>query len=219
MEAKGTVQRLYTEKASLYQRLFIDFLGWGRELEAFFRRSDYLRPNVKILDAGCGTGVVTRILYKLAQEKRQPQINFNAFDLTPSMLKIFQQWVTEQKASNVELRQADVLKTENLPSSWKDYDLIISSTMLEYLPKSKVTIALRNLKERLKSKGVLLVFMTRRNSLTWWLAGKWWKANIYSENQAQKLFYDAGFKTIAFKVFSSNLWWSRSIMVIEARNF
>src|SRR3990172_12677929 len=63
------VEELYTERASFYDRFFINFLGWGRELEAFFRKSSYLAPTSKVLDAVCGTGVVTRSLYKLAAEK------------------------------------------------------------------------------------------------------------------------------------------------------
>jgi SAM-dependent methyltransferase len=60
------VKTLYTKKARFYQWLFIDILGWGKELEVFFRNSDYVSPNLKILDAGCGTGIATKILYSIA---------------------------------------------------------------------------------------------------------------------------------------------------------
>jgi ubiquinone/menaquinone biosynthesis C-methylase UbiE len=63
MRQSISVQELYTKRTSFYDRLFIDFLGWGKELKASFQKSDYLHPNSKIMDAGCGTGIITRVLY------------------------------------------------------------------------------------------------------------------------------------------------------------
>src|SRR5207253_1040075 len=148
----------YTERASFYDRLFIDFLGWGKELHTFFQRSDYLHPNLKILDAGCGTGIITRVLYQLADDNQYKGIHFHAFDLTQSMLDVFQQWITGIHADNIELSQADVLELAGLPTHWGAYDLIVSSTMLEYLPPEKVKDALANLILLLKPTGTLLVF-------------------------------------------------------------
>jgi ubiquinone/menaquinone biosynthesis C-methylase UbiE len=215
MKSENWVQRFYTKRASLYERLFVDFLGWGKELQDFFWQSNYIQPNFKILDAGCGTGAVTRILFHLAREKGYEGISFHAFDFTQSMLEIFQQWITVQGANNIELIQADVLEVETLPSNWTEYDLIVSSTMLEYLPKDKVKDALVNLRQLLRKGGTFLVFLTRRNVLTRWFAEKWWKTNLYEESEIQGLFQDAGFEKIRFKKFSSR--WSKFILVIEAK--
>ena len=215
MNPNKQIQKLYTERASLYQWLFVDFLGWGRELETFFRKSSYLRPDSKTLDAGCGTGIITRILYQLAQEKNYPAASFHAFDLTPQMLGIFRRWITERQATRIETQQADVLELAALPSHWTDYDLIISSTMLEYLPRHQVKTALSNLKVLLKQDGTLLVFLTRRNPMTRWLAETWWKTNTYAESETRMLFQSGGFDHIQFRPFSPG--WSNSIMVIEAR--
>lgn len=215
MKTQNKVQKLYEERASLYQRLFVDFLGWGRELEAFFQRSEYLHPNSIILDAGCGTGIITRVLFQLARENGYAGITFHAFDLTQNMLKIFQEWIAGQEAHNIELQQADVLKIEVLPSHWKEYDLIVSSTMLEYLPKPKLRAAVSNLEKLLAKNGTLLIFMTRRNLITRLLAGAWWKANLYNESQIKALFHDVGFDEIEFQKFSPA--WSNSIMVVQAK--
>ena len=215
MKAHNQVQNLYTKRASLYERLFIRFLGWGKELGTFFQGSNYTHPNIKVFDAGCGTGIITRIQYQLAHEKGYAGIQFYAFDLTQSMLDIFQQWIAEVGAANLEIKQADVLEIATLPAHWKDFDLIVSSTMLEYIPKDKVHIALGNLKQLLKDDGKLLVFLTKRNLITRLLAGVWWKTNTFEEAEIQVFFHNAGFNQIAFKSFSQ--WWSSSIMVIEAR--
>jgi cyclopropane fatty-acyl-phospholipid synthase-like methyltransferase len=111
--------------------------------------------------------------------------------------------------------QADVLETGGLPAHWKEYDLIVSSTMLEYLPPNQVKDALTNLKQLLSSSCLLLILMTRRNRLTRWLAGKWWKTNTYAERDIQALLQDVGFEEIKFRDFSPG--WSKSVMVLEAK--
>jgi cyclopropane fatty-acyl-phospholipid synthase-like methyltransferase len=206
------VQNLY-KRAAFYEWLFIDFLGWGKELESFFRKSGYIHSGSKILDAGCGTGVITRVLYQLTVERNYTGVKFHAFDLTQAMLEIFRRWVAEQKADNIELQQADVLAVNAFPAHWSEYSLVVSSTMLEYLPKHKVEYALTNLKQLLSTGGVLLVFITKRNLITRWLAEKWWKTNTYEEAEIRTLFHAAGFQKIQFKEFSTG--WSSSIMVIE----
>jgi SAM-dependent methyltransferase len=215
MRTNDAVQKLYTDRGALYQRLFVDFLGWGRELETFFRSADYLRPHLKILDAGCGTGIITRVLYQLAQEQGHAGIQFHAFDLTPRMLEIFRQWITAQGADQIELVQADVLEIMGFPAHWKEYDLVVSSTMLEYLPPNQVEDALTNLKQMLSSGGILLIFITRRNRLTRWLAGKWWKTYTFEKREIQTFLQDVGFDEIKFRDFSPR--WSKFIMVVEAK--
>jgi len=68
--ATNPVQTLYTQKAKLDQFFFVDLLKWGKVLETFFQENAYLQPGMKILDAGCGTGSVTRVLYGLARRIR-----------------------------------------------------------------------------------------------------------------------------------------------------
>jgi ubiquinone/menaquinone biosynthesis C-methylase UbiE len=210
------VKTLYTKKARFYQWFFIDILGWGKQLEAFFRESNYLSPDLKILDAGCGTGIVTKILHSIAEQQRLRDIQFYAFDLTSAMLDVFREWIAEQGIKTVELTQANVLLLpEQLPSNWHEYDLIISATMLEYIEKDKVTKAVSNLKHLLKNKGTLLLFVTRRNFRTRWLAQSWWKANVYEEIEIEEILHQTGFSTVRFKPFTPS--WQNSIMVVEAR--
>ena len=215
MQNQNQAKELYTEKASLYDRFFIGFLGWGKQLKTFFQKTNHLHSNMKVLDAGCGTGVITQTLYELAQEKGYEGLEFHAFDLSASMLGIFRQWIKKEEIANVELAEADVLKTGSLPPTWKEYDLIVTSTMLEYLPKPEVKNALVNLKKLLKNDGTVLVFITKRNLITRWLAGAWWKANLYTKSEIQSVLEEAEFGQIEFKKFVR--WWSSSILVIEAK--
>lgn len=171
---------------------------------------------MRILDAGCGTGAITQTLYDLAQVEDIRNLEFHGFDLSASMLNIFRQWVTQQEIGNVVVAEGDVLRIETLPPDWKDYDLIVTSTMLEYLPRAELKDALINLKRLLKNDGTLLVFITKRNLITRWIAGRWWKANLYSKSEIQRAFEQAEFRQVDFKKFVR--WWSSAIFVIEANN-
>jgi ubiquinone/menaquinone biosynthesis C-methylase UbiE len=215
MESSRETENLYNQKASLYQRVFIGFLNWGKQLSSFFRKSDYVRSNLKVLDAGCGTGIVTKTLYRIADENGYSGIQFYGFDLTENMLKIFRKWIDEVNARNVKIAEADVLDTNSLPIEWKDFDLIVSSTMLEYLPRDKVKDALVNLKNMLRPNGTIVVIITKRNLLTAWFAGKWWNANLYNKTEIKKAFMEAEFQKIDFRKFSFG--WSSAITVIEGK--
>jgi SAM-dependent methyltransferase len=216
LKTNNQVQKLYTERASIYDRLFIDFLGWGKELHAFFAKSNYLHSGLKVLDAGCGTGIITKVLYQLALENRYEEMTFHAFDLTQPMLDRFHQWIVQQGATPIELRRADVLELgESLPADWREYDLIVSSTMLEYLPRNRVKEAIASLKQRLRPQGILLLMITRRNRLTWWLARKWWKTNVYDEDEIRALLHELGFHHTISRNLSPG--WANSIIVIESK--
>jgi cyclopropane fatty-acyl-phospholipid synthase-like methyltransferase len=206
------IQKLYTKKASFYDFFFLDFLGVGRRIEKFFRQSDYVRSDFKILDAGCGTGNTTKSLYTLSLEKGYKNVTFHAFDLTQAMLDLFQQWVKKVGANNIILKQADVLGLEQLPPDWNEYDRIVSCGMLEYLPKDKMRKALSNLELLLKNNGRLVVFITSRNIITKLFIEQWWKANTYDEKELQKICLDVGFSE--FKI--TKKWW-RMMFTIEAK--
>ena len=215
MSNNSEVQKLYAKRADFYERLFINFLGWREELETFFSKSDYIHPNYKVLDAGCGTGVVTKTLFQLANRKFGGRVQFHAFDITENMLEVFHRWITKQGANNIEIQKADILEIDTLPPYWKNYELIVASTMLEYLPRDKVEYALGNLKGLLGTEGILLLFITKRNFITRWLAKKWWKTNLYDGQEIVTLLNSTGFAKFEFKKLSSG--WASSILVIEAK--
>lgn len=202
LSEKNDSEELYTEKASLYHRVFIDFFRYGKALKRFFLKNNYLFPGMKILDAGCGTGILTRVLYDVSKEKNLSKITFHGFDLTQAMLDIFREWISENKIDNIKLQQANVLQLDSLPTGWRNYDLIVSSAMLEHLPTDQVSNAIHNMGNLLKRNGTLLVFITKRNFIMRFLVQWWWKANIYKKNEIENIFHQAGFKNIQFKKFS-----------------
>ena len=125
----------------------------------------------------------------------------HAFDLTPAMLERFDARLRTRAIRGVETRQADVLDLAQLPASWKDYDLVVSASMLEYVPPDRLAEALAGLRGLLAPEGRLVLFITRRNWLTRPLIGHWWQGNLYDEAQLSERFRHAGFARFAFGSF------------------
>ena len=125
----------------------------------------------------------------------------HAFDLTPAMLERFRNTLRNRGIEGVELAQCNVLHLEALPESWNNYDLVVSASMMEYLPRGEFSVALRGLRGRLSQDGTLVLFITRRNCVTRPLIGRWWQSNLYTADELRAAFREAGFATAAFRRF------------------
>ena len=142
----------------------------------------------------------------------------HAFDLTPAMLERFRHTLRARRIEGIDLSQADVLELQALPPSWNDYDLIVSASMLEYLPRTRLAAGLRGLRLLLREGGNFVLFITRRNWLTRPLIGRWWQSNLYDADELRRAFREAGFASIVFRPFPASfrylaLWGH----IIEAR--
>ncbi|MGH9221776.1 MAG: class I SAM-dependent methyltransferase [Vicinamibacterales bacterium] len=97
--------------------------------------------------------------------------------------------------------QANVLQLDDLPTGWANYDLIVTASMLEYVPRERLAEALAALRGRLANQGRLILFITKRNLLTRPLVGWWWRSNLYNRQELSIAFRDAGFTRAEFRAF------------------
>lgn len=200
--SSARVQQFFTRQAATYYR-FIRFVRYPQGLRAFLDRSPLLSQGLTVLDAGCGTGALTLALrHALAGRALTPR-SFHGFDLTPAMLDHLRARLQADAIHDVELRQADVLQLDALGTDWTSYDLIVSASMLEYIPRDRLVEALSALRARLKPDGRFLLFITKDNWLMRPLIGRWWQSNLYGAAEVRAALSQAGFRDIAFHAFPS----------------
>jgi cyclopropane fatty-acyl-phospholipid synthase-like methyltransferase len=117
------------------------------------------------------------------------------------MIERFRETMQRRAIAGIDVRQANVLELSALPGFWKNYDLIVSASMMEYLPRDRLAEALGGLRGLLREDGNLLLFITRRNWLMRPLIGQWWNANLYVARELEHAFSRAGFSAVAFHTF------------------
>jgi cyclopropane fatty-acyl-phospholipid synthase-like methyltransferase len=193
-------QRLYSERKDSYLR-FIGAVAYARGLRAWLRRAAILRPDLRILDAGCGTGILTLALRDALHERHMQPAALHGFDLTPAMLEDFRSTLRAREIGEIELCQANVLKLEDLPPTWRDYDLVVTASMLEYVARDRFPDALAGLRARLTRDGALLLFITRSNWLMKPLVASWWDSELYTRPELEAAFSEAGFGSLSFHRF------------------
>lgn len=125
----------YDKIARLYDLTF-KLNGYGRSLDQYFGR--YPLPvtrGARILDAGCGTGLLTLALLRAL---RFP-VNIIALDLSATSIVEAKKAVSHRKGRKngkarkrrVSFAQGNVL---SLPFSNDSFDLVVTSGALEYVP-------------------------------------------------------------------------------------
>jgi ubiquinone/menaquinone biosynthesis C-methylase UbiE len=121
---------LYDRIARLYDLTF-KFNGYGRSLERYFREHPVPLPDdAEILDAGCGTGLLTLALLRTLERPAR----ITALDLSASSLKKARQAVGNAltgRPHRVRFMQGNLLA---LPFADETFDFIATSGALEYVP-------------------------------------------------------------------------------------
>ena len=200
MKPAADPAQLFSDRSESYVR-FVRFVRYPEGIRAYFRRSPHLDSGLRVLDAGCGTGIVTLALRDALLRRGLVPGPTHAFDLSPVMLERFRDTLRRREVQGIELAQADVLELKRLPPSWSDYDLIVSASMLEYLPRVRLRAVLSGLRCLLAEGGRFVLFITRRNWLTRPLIGRWWQSNLYEKSELERAFREAGFESMSFRQF------------------
>ncbi len=200
--AAAEAEAFFGSHASLYQFVFLKLLPYQRVLQAVLQERDVLASNMKIMDAGTGTGVLIRVLYPMAREKGLSNVVFHGFDLTPAMLDIFDRWIRAEGAEDsVSTRVQDVLHLETLPETWNNYDLIVTAAMLEYIPPESLHTAVAGLLDRLKPGGKMIWVVSGRTLSMRFFVGWMWRANLYNKAELDAALAKAGAEHVEYLSF------------------
>lgn len=147
------------DKQSSHWHQAIDRHGFEEAYQRFLGkilRQERYRQNateLRVLDAGIGTGAMTTAFCKLIGNSFQ----LDGIDISPAML--------EQAADRLKYQDLDCTLTQadlaDLPFADNTFDLVLVAHVLEHLPDPKT--AIDELFRVLKPGGVLICCMTRRS--------------------------------------------------------
>jgi ubiquinone/menaquinone biosynthesis C-methylase UbiE len=121
---------IYDRFTNLYDLMF-RINGYGLSVERYLRESlPPLPVNARILDAGCGTGLLTLALLRVLERPA----NVTAVDLSARSLQTARRAV--QKSSRAEQRPVSFVHANvlGLPFADESFDFVMTSGVLEYVP-------------------------------------------------------------------------------------
>jgi len=134
---EATTTRLPDSPVSIYERftslydLMFRFNGYARSIERYLRDNPLpLAAGARVLDAGCGTGLLTLALLRVL--KRPAEIT--AVDLSGRSLQTARRAVRKHAHDprhKISFVRANAL---SLPFPDDSFDLVVTSGVLEYLP-------------------------------------------------------------------------------------
>jgi 2-polyprenyl-3-methyl-5-hydroxy-6-metoxy-1,4-benzoquinol methylase len=209
-------REFFSRRAPFYDFAFFKLSPFMSLVRSILIDRDVLASNMKILDAGTGTGLMPRVLYPLAREKGLVNVDFHAFDLTQAMLDVFDRWIRAEGAENaISTRVQDVLHLEALPPTWGEYDLIVTSTMLEYVPPASLHKAVAGLLGLLKPGGKMIWLLTGRTLSTRLFVGWLWRSNLYSRSELDGVLAKAGATNVEYLTFPDPYRTTKHLLAVE----
>jgi len=141
---------------------YCPLIGLGRVFREKTVELADIRPGHKVLDVGCGTGVLTR----MAAQKAGPDGSAAGIDPAPAMIGEARISAGREK-SRAEFRVAAM---EDLPFDDNSFDIALSSLMLHHLPPDVKIRGLAEVRRVLKPNGrLLLVDIDRPVTPLWWI--------------------------------------------------
>lgn len=120
----------YYDKIAAFYDLTFKLNGYGRSLDEYFSINPLpIYRGAKILDAGCGTGLLTLALLRNVHVP----VNITALDLSATSINAARKSVEESpgRTRDVTFAEGNLL---SLPFADNSLDLVVTSGALEYVP-------------------------------------------------------------------------------------
>ncbi len=140
--------KVFYDRVALFHHLMFRINGYQRSIEKYFRSASLpISSDSRVLDAGCGTGLLTLAFYGAGFCPKETV----AFDLSKRSLELAKkEFRTNKMLKNVRLTQGNIL---NLPFDDETFDLILTCGVLEYVALDS---GLKELRRVLRRGGFLI---------------------------------------------------------------
>jgi ubiquinone/menaquinone biosynthesis C-methylase UbiE len=166
---------------------FCRIVGLGRAFRDRTLAVAALQPGEKVLDVGCGTGVLAQRAAGIVG----PAGAVVGIDPAPDMIRVAQQTPTS-RSSPARFRLGVI---ENLPFDAESVDVVFASLVLHHLPPDVRRAGLREVHRVLRQGGRLVVvdFDRRRSQVSPYLGGAGF-APVVAHGRWRMLSFFVGFK-------------------------
>lgn len=177
----------YTWVARWYD-ILLSVNGYRHGIKKFFGRIPLLLPvSPKILDVGCGTGLISEVLLD-----KFPSAQIIALDINKKMIEQFRQKIARwplSKQQRLKVGVEDLFKF----SAVDKFDLIVTGGVLESVPLQQ---AILHLKSLLAPGGFFLNIALKKNWITRYLLGRAFNIRPYTLEENREALLMGGFAKI-----------------------
>ena len=198
MNDETEIHEIYDKDGCARYESFANFFFYPYGIKDFVFRRIRIKDDDRVLDAGCGFGVLSRAVHHRVERRALSGVAQHAFDISPDMLEAFR----ETGPDGIDLRRLDVM---DLPYEGGYFDLIVTSAMLEHVPD--IDGALASLKRCLKPDGKMYIFMSRKTRVNDFLFRPFGDPKCYSPEELTDILANAGFKNIRRRRFPLSSFW------------
>ena len=204
--ADTPVVNIYDKSGCARYKILVEIVFYPLGIRNFIFRNIPIKDKDRILDAGCGYGILSKAIHDRVKKEGLVGVEQHAFDISSDMLEAFK---STCRGADIHLRKLDV---RDLSYDDNYFDLIVTSAMLEYVPNLEE--ALTSLKRCLRREGRIYVFMSRKSPLNDLLFRPWGNPKCYSFSELKALFLRVGFRSVVRHRFPRRFFWLNAWGVI-----
>lgn len=141
MKNSKNTENIFDHYAQTYQDKFMDLEEYRSSLDQF---CEYLNPNSRLLDIGCGPANISVYL-----NKNLPKLQVWGIDLSANMLEMAKKNIPSAVIRKMDCREIDKLEGT--------FDAIVCGFCLPYLSQTEVTKFLKDAAALLNKNGIIYI--------------------------------------------------------------